>query len=110
MSTGVSVDAGRLIEFGAAVYASAGVPKADARLLADTLVQADLWGHQSHGVLRLSWYAQRIESGVMTAKSAPNFVVDAGALAVVDGRDGIGQVLAAMAAREAARRAKTHGV
>jgi LDH2 family malate/lactate/ureidoglycolate dehydrogenase len=100
----------RLVDFAAAVYSKIGVPDDDARLLADTLVQADLWGHQSHGVLRLSWYAQRIESGVMTAKSAPNFVVDAGALAVVDGRDGVGQVLTAMAAREAARRAKTHGV
>ena len=31
-------------------------PDADAALVADSLVQADLWGHQSHGVLRLPWY------------------------------------------------------
>lgn len=45
------IDPARLVDFAAAVYA--GVPEADARLLADTLVQADLRGHQSHGVLRL---------------------------------------------------------
>ena len=47
------IDATRLIDFATAVYASAGMPEADARLVADTLVQADLWGHQSHGVLQL---------------------------------------------------------
>src|SRR5215467_6564368 len=44
------VNAERLIDFATAVYASAGMPEVDARLVADTLVQADLWGHQSHGV------------------------------------------------------------
>jgi len=53
MNFGNGIDATRLTDFAAAVYASAGVPLADARLMANTLVQADLWGHQSHGVLRL---------------------------------------------------------
>jgi len=48
-----SISATRLIDFATAVYISARVPEPDARLIADTLVQADLWGHQSHGVLRL---------------------------------------------------------
>lgn len=53
----------RLIEFATEVYRSAGVPEADARLIADTLVQADLWGHQSHGVLR----SAGISTGCATA-------------------------------------------
>ena len=110
MNAGVRVDAGRLIEFGAAVYASAGVPEADAHLLADTLVQADLWGHQSHGVLRLGWYLERIQNGVMTPVIKPEFVVDAGAIAVIDGHDGVGQVLTEFAAKDAIRRAKAHGI
>jgi len=44
----------RLLDFAATVYERAGMPPADARIAADTLVQADLWGHQSHGVMRLS--------------------------------------------------------
>ena len=47
------INAQQLLDFATAVYASAGMPERDARLVADTLVQADLWGHQSHGVLRL---------------------------------------------------------
>ena len=110
MSAALRVDAGRLIEFGVAVYAGAGVPEADARLLADTLVQADLWGHQSHGVLRLVWYLERIRNGVMKPLTQPEFLVDAGAIAVIDGHDGVGQVLTRFAAQEAIRRAKAHGI
>ncbi|MHB8910758.1 MAG: Ldh family oxidoreductase [Syntrophales bacterium] len=100
----------RLIDFAAAVYRSAGVPEADARLIADTLVQADLWGHQSHGVLRLGWYLDRLRNGVMLPVTQPEFVVDAGAIALIDGHDGVGHVLTALAAQEAIRRAKAHGV
>ncbi|HEY6591584.1 MAG TPA: Ldh family oxidoreductase, partial [Actinomycetota bacterium] len=91
--------AGRLTEFAAAVLVAVGVPVADARLVADSLVTADLWGHQSHGVLRLSWYVDRIRAGVMRAVTTPEAVSDTGPLLVVDGHDGIGQVLAAFAAR-----------
>ena len=104
------VDARKLIEFATAVYAGQGVPEADARLIADTLVQADLWGHQSHGVLRLGWYLDRLRNKVMNPVTTPEFVVDAGALAVIDGHDGVGHVLTKLAAEEAIKRAKAHGI
>lgn len=100
----------RLLDFATEVYASAGMPEADARLVADTLVQADLWGHQSHGVMRLSWYLARLEAGVCAAVAAPKFVMDAPAVAVIDGGDAMGQVLNAFAMREAVRRAKVNGI
>ena len=104
------VNAQALAEFVAAVYASAGLPPDDARLVADSLVQADLWGHQSHGVLRTGWYLARLESGVMKARSSARLAVDAGAVAVVEGNQGVGQVLTAHAAREAIERARRHGI
>ncbi len=104
------IDPVRLVDFAASVYAGEGVPESDARLLADTLVQADLWGHQSHGVLRLGWYWERLRNGVMQPVTQPEFVVDAGAIAVIDGHDGVGQVLTRLAMREAVKRAKTHGI
>src|SRR5258705_1324997 len=100
------IDANHLIDFAAAVYSSAGMPEADARLVADTLVQADLWGHQSHGVLRLGWYLDRVHNGVMKPVTRPEFVVDAGSIAVIDGHDGVRHVLTALATREAIKRAK----
>lgn len=106
----IRVDAGRLNAFATAVYAGAGMPEADARLLADTLVQSDLWGHQSHGVLRLGWYLERLQNKVMDPMTKPEFVVDAGAMAVIDGHDGVGHVLTMLATREAVKRAKQHGI
>jgi len=100
----------RLIDFCSAVYASVGMPEADARLVADTLVQADLWGHQSHGVLRLGWYFDRVRNKVMNPVTRPEFVVDAGAMALIDGHDSVGHVLAVVAAKEAVKRAKAHGI
>ena len=100
----------RLLDFAAAVYARAGMPEADARLAADTLVQADLWGHGSHGVLRLPWYAARLRTGACDPKAAPEVVADAGALTVLDGHAGMARVLTACAADEAVRRAKAHGI
>ncbi len=99
-----------LLAFSSAVYEAVGLPRRDAELAADTLVQADLWGHQSHGVMRLPWYVARIRSGVVAAQAQPELVVDGGAVAVIDGHDGMGQVLAARAAEEAIARAKAHGI
>lgn len=100
----------KLLEFGTAVYVSIGMPEPDARLAADTLVQADLWGHQSHGVMRLAWYFARLKAGVCEPIAKPELVVDGGAIAVIDGHDGMGQVLTAHAAKEAIARAKAHGI
>ena len=61
----VRIDPMRAMALAAAVYRSVGVPDEEAELAADTLVQADLWGHQSHGMLRLAWYVARLRSGAM---------------------------------------------
>jgi LDH2 family malate/lactate/ureidoglycolate dehydrogenase len=110
MAAAACIDPERLIDFATAVYAGEGVPEADARLIADTLVQADLWGHQSHGVLRLGWYWERFRNGVMKPVTEPEFIVNAGTIAVIDGHDGVGHVLTKLAAKEAIRRAKAHGI
>jgi len=110
MKEGTSVSPERLKEFVATVYKTLEMPEGDANFLADTLVQADLWGHQSHGVLRVSWYAERLRHKVMNAVTKPEFVVDAGAVGVIDGQDGVGQVLTDIAFRDAIKRAKAHGI
>lgn len=110
MKSSINISPEDLKNFVALVYKTLGVPEQDAGLMADSLVQADLWGHQSHGILRLSWYAERLKRGVMKAVTQPEFVADTGAVAVIDGQDGIGQVLAAYVAHEAIKRAKSHGI
>ena len=86
------------------------VSEADARLIANTLVQADLWGHQSHGVLRTSWYIERLRHGVMTPHTATEAIRDRRCFAVLDGKDGIGQVIAKQAMEMAITKARECGV
>src|SRR5918993_5621540 len=96
--------------FGTRVLETLGMPSADAALVADSLVQADLWGHGSHGMLRLPWYAARLRSGAMSAVTDPAVLADTGPLGLLDGRDGIGQVLTERARVLAVERAKAHGI
>ena len=96
--------------FGADVLRALGMPVADAALVAESLVQADLWGHGSHGMLRLPWYAARLRSGAMTAVADPAVLADTGPLVLLDGRDGVGQVLAERARILAVERARTYGI
>ena len=50
---GPRISADRLTEFAAVALTAVGVPASDAQVVANSLVRADLWGHQSHGVMRL---------------------------------------------------------
>lgn len=104
------IDVVRIMKFATDVGRSLGLADDDGQLLADTLVKADLWGHQSHGMMRLSWYAARIRSDATRKSAVPERVVDAGAIAVLDGHDGIGQKVAKIAMAEAIVRAKRHGI
>ena len=99
-----------LVTLGTGILAAVGVPPADARLLADSLVTAELWGHSSHGMLRLPWYAARLRSGAMEPVTRPTVVTDSGPLVVLDGNDGIGQVLTARAVDLGIERARAHGI
>ena len=105
-----TVHAEALTRFGTAVLESLGVPTEDAHLLADSLVVAELWGHSSHGMLRLPWYVERLRSGVMTAVTKPEIVMDGGAVTVMDGHHGIGQILSAKAVELGIHRARQHGI
>lgn len=104
------VDIAELRRFGADVLTVLDVPDTDAALVSDSLVTADMWGHPSHGMLRLPWYVARLQSGVMQAIADTELAIDLGAVAVMDGREGIGQVITHRACGEAVRRAAQFGI
>lgn len=92
------------------ILSAAGLCLADAELVADTLVQADLWGHQSHGTLRVPAYVARLKSGAVDAKARPTLTHDRGPVGVMDGKNAMGQVVAGMAMELAIERARAFGV
>lgn len=73
------------------------------------LMQNELSGKRSHGLLRVKWsYTYIKKHGAPDAK--PALALDAGGLGIVDGRNNLGLVAAQFAAEVAIRKAKTHGI
>ena len=98
----VQVDSVRLKELCEAVLSAAGFREADAALVAEVLVEADLRGVDSHGVTRLHGYLQMVDAGHV--RPQPNVTVarESGATALLNGDSGIGII--------AARQAMDHAI
>ena len=103
------VTAPALAQWTAAVLAALGLSAADADLVADTLVQADLRGVHSHGVQRLPGYATQLRAGTIVADAQPEIVHRTASTAVLDAHRAMGQVAAHAAMRLALERAAAVG-
>ena len=73
------------------IFAAAGCQPAEAACVARHLVDANLAGHDSHGVIRISRYVQWLQEGRVVANQQPEFVLDSDTMAVIDGQWGLGQ-------------------
>jgi uncharacterized oxidoreductase len=106
----MSTAPGPLCELVRTIFERAGSAAAEAGIVADHLIEANLMGHDSHGVIRVAPYIDLLRSGKWIANRHIEIVKDAGALLVVDGGQGIGQVIAREAIDLGIERARTHGV
>lgn len=93
----------------AAICAAAGSDGAEAAAVARRLVDANLAGHDSHGVIRLPRYIRDLADGGVIANRHATVVLDTGAIVVVDGNNGFGQVVGAEAMAIGIAAAKRHG-
>jgi LDH2 family malate/lactate/ureidoglycolate dehydrogenase len=82
------------------VLEEAGAPPAHAGTVAESLVESNLRGHDSHGVRRLVPYVGFIRAGRLDPAAEPEVIRRHGATLVVDGNDGFGQVAAGRAVEE----------
>lgn len=86
-----------------------GVPAADAAMVADVLVEADLTGVDSHGVHLLLMYAERLRAGQILPTEV-RVLDDSGSTVWLDAQLGMGQVAGVHAAELVVERARAHGV
>lgn len=100
----------KLTAFASACLRSLGLTAADAHLVAETLVAANLRGVDSHGIVRLPHYATRLRNG--SVKPRPDISVrrTGASTAMVEGDAGMGQLVAARAMQEAIALARDSGV
>jgi LDH2 family malate/lactate/ureidoglycolate dehydrogenase len=99
-----------LSRFAAALLEAAGTPPDNAALVAEALVDADIEGLASHGLLQLPMYLERIALGSVDPAAKGKIVVDAGARLTLDAGNGLGHVTAEHACEIAIARAAEHGI
>jgi L-lactate dehydrogenase len=103
-------DAEALRGFARAVLLKVGVPEEPAAAVATGLVEADLYGHVTHGLALLAEYVAALENGTMTSDGRPEVLADAGAAATWDARRLPGVWTTMLAVDDAVARAAKFGV
>lgn len=92
-------------------FAAAGVPRGDAQICADVLIESDRRGIESHGVNRFKpIYYDRIKAGIQKPVTEFEIVKKTPTTAVVDGHDGMGQVIGVKSMQLAIDMAKEFGM
>lgn len=88
----------------------AGVDRREAASLAEVLVWSDMIGRPEQGVWRLPTYLKRFKRGLISSPSKPRTMARKKAVALLDGRNGFGQVVGRLAMGQAIRLAEKFGV
>jgi LDH2 family malate/lactate/ureidoglycolate dehydrogenase len=93
------------------VFKGYGVPEEDARICTDVLLESDRLGIESHGVNRFKpIYLDRIKAGIQKPVTEFEIIKETPTTAVVDGHDGMGQVVGYRSMQMAIKKAKTYGM
>jgi L-2-hydroxycarboxylate dehydrogenase (NAD+) len=93
------------------ILEKAGIPREDAMIVGDVLLQADKFGFDSHGVNRLkNIYLDRIRQGILNPVTKFEVVRDGLSTAVIDGHNGMGQVIAYNSMKLAIEKARKYGM
>ena len=104
------IAADRLKEFTSDIFAAVGCRDHEAERIAHYLVEANLAGHDSHGVIRVPFYVEWAKVGKVVPNQHLKVVLENEVIAVVDGQYGFGQVLGEEAMQLGIAKAKKHGV
>jgi LDH2 family malate/lactate/ureidoglycolate dehydrogenase len=99
-----------LVAIATKVLLAAGTPRAGADVVAASLVESDLVGHEEYGVRRLVPYLELVRAGTIDPRAVPRLGGVRAAAAVVDGRRGFGELAARAAVEHVRRLARQYGV
>ena len=100
----------QLSEFIARILGSAGARADYADIVAAHLVDANLAGHDSHGVIRTPYYVRSIDKGELHPAAEPDILQETASMAQICGNWTFGQVIAKGATELAISKARDQGV
>jgi uncharacterized oxidoreductase len=105
-----TLSADRSLAFAEAMFRAAKVSAAEATLVARSLVDANLCGFDSHGLIRVVQYIELLEKGVYRSGAAFTVLNETPAILVVDANYGLGQVQAHRLLNRLTEKARAVGV
>lgn len=108
--TALRIESGKLADFVADIFAAVGCSRAEAARIGRYLVNANLTGHDSHGVARVPRYVAWKRDGLLVADQVVKRVVDTPVLAILDGQFGFGQTIAPQAVALGIEKCRAHGL
>ena len=106
----ITVQASKLIQLGIDIFKAQGVGDDDAEFLVNSLVEANLSGHDSHGAYYFVRYSDRIMEGNIRLDVEPKIVKETPTTAHIDGQWSMGQLTAKKLTEVAVEKAKEHMV
>lgn len=92
------------------IFTAAGFTDEEAHSISHHLVESNLAGHDSHGVIRVSTYIRWLNEGMLKKGSDVEMIVDSDVLALIDGQFRFGQVLGERIVRMGLEKADRFGV
>ncbi len=104
------VDWKKLREFMIRIFAAVGMPDEDAVVEADSLIWANLRGVDSHGVVRVPWYIDNVDLGVMNPRPNMRVIAETPATVFLEADKAFGPVATVHATELAMSRAAATGV
>jgi len=104
------LNAGELAIFVDQILRAAGTPAAHSMVVSKSLVEANLAGHDSHGVIRVKEYLKAIRVGTIIPKAEPQIANETNTTLMVDGGRGFGQVVADWTTERLLVKAAEHGM
>jgi uncharacterized oxidoreductase len=100
----------RLRKIAAGILEAAGATSQEAGIVSDALVDANLDGHDSHGIVRIPEYVVWMERGLISNGAHIHVLHETEAFAVIDGNWGWGQVVGRQAMEVAIQKAMKVGI
>lgn len=106
----IKVQANKLTELGIEIFTKQGASLERATFLVETLVEANLTGHDSHGAYYFIRYSDRIKEGFLKVNAEPMIVKETPGTALIDGNWTFGQITAKKLVETAVDKAKENMV
>ena len=106
----MNIDHEKLKRLVRSIFVAAGCKDDEAQRIGHYLIEANLVGHDSHGVIRVSTYIDFLRAGKVVPNQNIQIVFENEVIAIVEGGYGFGQTIGEQATKLGIEKSKKHGV